>query len=104
MRLELSLASFAGIPRNMTVIAEKLKEAGYQTHLVGREGKCRLERSVTSHLFRFPFSSHVLCCRSGSGMPEWRFEACPLLQIAATIRASITSTTLSVVESLGGWQ
>ena len=30
------ISGFQGIPRNMTVIAEKLKEAGYATHQVGK--------------------------------------------------------------------
>ena len=30
------VSGYAGIPRNMTVIASKLKEAGYATHLVGK--------------------------------------------------------------------
>jgi arylsulfatase I/J len=30
------VSGFQGIPRNMTVIAEKLKEAGYATHQVGK--------------------------------------------------------------------
>ena len=30
------ISGFAGIPRNMTVIASKLKEAGYATHQVGK--------------------------------------------------------------------
>ncbi|CAE7809067.1 ARSB [Symbiodinium necroappetens] len=30
------VSGFAGIPRNMTCIAEKLLEAGYRTHLVGK--------------------------------------------------------------------
>ena len=30
------VSGFQGIPRNMTVIAEKMKEAGYQTHQVGK--------------------------------------------------------------------
>ena len=29
-------SGYQGIPRNMTVIAEKLKEAGYATHQVGK--------------------------------------------------------------------
>lgn len=30
------MSGFAGIPRNMTCIASKLKQAGYQTHMVGK--------------------------------------------------------------------
>ena len=30
------VSGFQGIPRNMTVIAEKMKEAGYATHQVGK--------------------------------------------------------------------
>lgn len=30
------VSGFAGIPRNMTGIAEKMKEAGYATHMVGK--------------------------------------------------------------------
>ena len=30
------VSGFAGIPRNMTTIAAKLKRAGYQTHMVGK--------------------------------------------------------------------
>ena len=30
-----TISGFQGIPRNMTVIAEKMKEAGYSTHHVG---------------------------------------------------------------------
>ena len=30
------IGGFAGVPRNMTGIASKLKSAGYDTHMVGK--------------------------------------------------------------------
>ena len=39
------VSGFAGVPRNMTGIAEKLASAGYQTHFAGSE----VLRSAESH-------------------------------------------------------
>ena len=38
--LDDSVSGYSGIPRNMTVISAKMKEAGYATHQVGKRDAC----------------------------------------------------------------
>jgi arylsulfatase I/J len=39
----------AGIPRNMTGLASKMKEAGYRTHMVGKVRCCQRTSSTFAH-------------------------------------------------------
>ena len=50
--LEDPVGGFAGIPRNMTTVAQVMKRAGYSTHMVGKVGCFVIPVPASSALLR----------------------------------------------------
>ena len=74
---------YAGIPRNMTGIAQVMKRGGYSTHMVGKwDGK--LDHTSTPYITLAPYHPTPLC--TPLRQSEWRRRSTRRLG-AGTIQA-----------------